>query len=507
MPRNYMTPGGTSLKYMHAIGRGQFGTAIAVRNNKGDMYCVKEVMVGNADEELRKEATREVQMMKETCSHPNIINYHDSWFDKKCMCILMEYAPNGSLDKIIEQYAVGGRRFPEYKVMHFMQELADALRYCHDDLHIMHRDIKPANILIDQLGTAKLADFGLSKQLSAQDNFCHTQAGTPLYLSPEQCQEGTYSFPADVWALGCVMYEIMALRSPWLDDNCPHPKTYPALVMRIVNKTPDVSKLMSKYNESLVNTVKWMLQRNVAKRATARQVTELLEMRSPPTLAASFVNNAANKMAPPTKVHDITDHVVHAAPTGYRGDTLLRQEDLIREAKRLAAATIQRSFRVSTEQRRMREIMKKVCPESVQPQYTPQPLQPMDRKPLPHPQPIPPPKMKPTPPVASKMPPTTGEEQSVKVLQRAFRTSLNGRRKDRKTPQGPHIPNIPSNNNYRAPTCRVPVCTPRISQLAQPRPSARATPRRNVATPDIEFALPAINKRNQPPQNPRPAWM
>ena len=113
-------------------------------------------------------------------------------------------------------YAKTKRRFMESKVIYFLQELASALRYCHEDLRIMHRDIKPANILLDQLGTLKLADFGLSKSLDPSTDLAKTYVGTPLYMSPEQCAGQPYSFSADMWSLGVVAYELMALRSPWI---------------------------------------------------------------------------------------------------------------------------------------------------------------------------------------------------------------------------------------------------------------------------------------------------
>lgn len=79
----------------------------------------------------------------------------------------------------------------------------------------MHRDIKCANILISAKGECKLADFNVSKVVSHKEGFLHTQTGTPYYASPEVWKDRPYDFKSDVWSLGCVLYEMAALRPPF----------------------------------------------------------------------------------------------------------------------------------------------------------------------------------------------------------------------------------------------------------------------------------------------------
>ena len=126
MPRTYTTPQGVTLTFSHALGAGQFGVASAVRNRKGDVFCLKEVTVRTTDEDAKALALQEVRVMKDA-QHPNVVQYFDSWFERHRLCILMEYAPNASLDKVIAQYAEKRKRFSEQKVTHFLQELAGAL--------------------------------------------------------------------------------------------------------------------------------------------------------------------------------------------------------------------------------------------------------------------------------------------------------------------------------------------------------------------------------------------
>lgn len=79
----------------------------------------------------------------------------------------------------------------------------------------MHRDIKSANILVGEDNAIKLADFNVSKVVNRPDGLLLTQTGTPYYASPEIWQDKPYSFKSDIWSLGCVLYEMAALRPPF----------------------------------------------------------------------------------------------------------------------------------------------------------------------------------------------------------------------------------------------------------------------------------------------------
>ena len=80
---------------------------------------------------------------------------------------------------------------------------------------IMHRDLKPANIFIDNDGDLKIGDLGLSRQLSSHTFEAFSRVGTPLYMSPEVLQGKAYDWKSDVWSMGCIAYELCALRSPF----------------------------------------------------------------------------------------------------------------------------------------------------------------------------------------------------------------------------------------------------------------------------------------------------
>ena len=159
------------------------------------------------------QASWEEVMILSKISHENIIRYEDSWSQGTTLMILMEYADGGTLEDKWKAACKTQKRFPEELVMKWTVQLLQAVNYCHS-VHILHRDIKLANIMLSGDDNIKLGDFGLARLLDTQNFMAQTCCGTPYYISPELCRGEAYDSKADVWALGCVIYELCALQRP-----------------------------------------------------------------------------------------------------------------------------------------------------------------------------------------------------------------------------------------------------------------------------------------------------
>lgn len=143
-------------------------------------------------------------------SHPHIATIHDIGNVGPLYYMAMEYLPSGTLKE-----RIGAGLAAEYGLV-YIRQIAAALGYAHAQ-GLVHRDVKPANILFRADGTAVLSDFGIAKSLDDRTQF--TQAGfavgTPSYMSPEQARGQDIDGRADLYALGVVLYEILAGRLPY----------------------------------------------------------------------------------------------------------------------------------------------------------------------------------------------------------------------------------------------------------------------------------------------------
>jgi NIMA (never in mitosis gene a)-related kinase len=132
--------------------------------------------------------------------HPNIVKYLHHYESDGYLFIVMEYVEEGDLTKLIDQYKIEDKLIPEDLIWNIIAQLVSALKYSHYQ-KIIHRDIKSANIFFSS-GVVKLADFGLSKHVPKEnyefENF-NPAEGSLFYLSPEEAEGNSYSFPIDIW--------------------------------------------------------------------------------------------------------------------------------------------------------------------------------------------------------------------------------------------------------------------------------------------------------------------
>ena len=209
------------------LGRGSYGSAWLVRRrDSGEKFVVKQIDTSRMNPAEVEEAEREALLLSRM-SHSNVVEYVESFVERRRLHIVMGYADGGDLAGVLQQRKAQRRPLDEVDAMRFFVQCCLALRHVHQR-HILHRDLKPANIFLTMRGVVKLGDFGVAKVLDNTAGFASTQIGTPYYLSPELCNSERYGVKSDVWSLGCVLYEMLALHPPF------EATTLPALVGKIV---------------------------------------------------------------------------------------------------------------------------------------------------------------------------------------------------------------------------------------------------------------------------------
>ncbi|KAJ8308251.1 hypothetical protein KUTeg_013125, partial [Tegillarca granosa] len=290
----------TSYLFVKVLGRGAFGEAVLYRKTEDNSLVVwKEVNLARLGEKERKEALGEVDILS-LFSHANIITYFNHFLDGDTLLIELEYANGGTLhSKITNQREL----FPEDLVRWYMYQMTSALSYIHE-YGVIHRDMKTMNVLMTKSDLLKLGDFGISKNLESQSQMAETLVGTPYYMSPEIVQGARYNNKVDIWALGCILFELLTLTRTFEATN------QLRLAYEIVKG--EHGKIDSKYSSAIQDLVKDLLQKESSKRPSADQILDgpvLRDSRDEMEQKVKELNAAARRMARLQSIQSM-EHVI-----------------------------------------------------------------------------------------------------------------------------------------------------------------------------------------------------
>ena len=200
------------------IGRGAYGEALLVRQRvDGQLFVIKRICVEALSPKQRASAINEAQLLS-ALNHCNIIGYHTAYTTAKHLSIVLDYADGGDLSQRIEERRAARQQLNKAVVLDWFAQICSAMHYVHSQ-HILHRDLKAANIFLTKDLVIKLGDFGIAKALTSSKALAETVIGTPYYMSPELCEDQPYGEKSDVWAMGCVLYELTCLVLPFTSQN------------------------------------------------------------------------------------------------------------------------------------------------------------------------------------------------------------------------------------------------------------------------------------------------
>ena len=238
------------------LGAGAYGVVFKVtKKNTKDFYVIKQISLFGMNQKEKNDATSEAKILSSIKSN-YVVKYYDSFEIDGNLNIVMEFCNGGDLSEFIEEKKKTGRLLKEDLILEIFIKILIGLTYLHNK-NILHRDLKTPNIFLTNGLQIKIGDLGVAKVLS-HTSFAKTLIGTPYYLSPEICEEKPYNDKSDIWALGCILYELTTYKHPF------DAKSQGALILKILSKDPE--PIHKCYSDDLRNLITILLDKNYLNR-------------------------------------------------------------------------------------------------------------------------------------------------------------------------------------------------------------------------------------------------
>ncbi|MBN1933693.1 MAG: serine/threonine-protein kinase PknK [Anaerolineae bacterium] len=242
---------------LELIGQGAMGKVYKARDPNIDRVVAIKVIrpeLITQSETFLQRFRRETQAAGRL-SHPNIVVVYDADMQGELSYMVMEYLEGRSLAQVLSE------ELSPQQIIDLSLQICDALDYAHNQ-GLVHRDIKPENVMILSTGRVKITDFGLAR-LATSPHLTHSGmiTGTPSYMAPEQIAGEELDGRADIFALGCVMYEMIAGTRPFSGQSVG------TVLYRVMNEEPEPSEKFTAVTPPMLRSI---VLRMLAKRPEDR---------------------------------------------------------------------------------------------------------------------------------------------------------------------------------------------------------------------------------------------
>ena len=256
------------FKIIKEIGSGAFGSVYKIQDkNDNKVYALKKIVLNKKDKEDLDSIKNEAYLLK-AIDDENVIKYIDSFFYDDSFYIITEFCSNLDLKSFINEHKKENKLINEQTIWTIILNLCNGIKKIHNN-NMIHRDLKPGNIFISDNYKIKIGDFGISKILN-ETNYAQTFAGTLLYMAPEMINGDKYTNKVDIWALGCIIYELCTL------DYCFSDNIIPNIINKINSGKHGIIDTKY-YSDRLQNLIDLSLKKNYRERASIEDIIAILK--------------------------------------------------------------------------------------------------------------------------------------------------------------------------------------------------------------------------------------
>ena len=246
------------------LGQGNFGVVYKVKKkNTNNIFALKQISFRGLTNDEINQVKKEAKILQ-LINSDFVVKYYDSFEENNNMNIVMEYCDGGDLNDFIKDKKDKGKLIEEELIWKIFIKITIGLADIHK-INILHRDLKTLNVFLKKSCDIdiKIGDLGVAKIIS-KNTLAKTIIGTPYYLSPEICEEKPYNDKSDVWALGCILYELCSFKHPF------EARSQGALIVKILNNKPE--QIDAHYSNDLKNLVFLLLDKNSDKRLSCIEI-------------------------------------------------------------------------------------------------------------------------------------------------------------------------------------------------------------------------------------------